>query len=293
MVTPSYGNEDFDFGFTVNDPRTHSLNLFNDTRKQSNALKILVDPGHGGKDLGAQGFFSVLEKSIALTIGKMVVRELEKSSKYQPLNRPIEVRLTRESDQFLSLKDRVKIANVWNADLFVSIHANSSQFPRVRGFEVYFLNAEATDEQARKLAHIENDGLSMPLKNDVLSILSDVQTNNHINESSHFAENVFSSMATRAITLARAVRQGPFTVLHGTTMPAILIEVGYVTNVEDALNLSKDSYLKRLSNAISVGILDYVRKPNAESIGWKKTQRIAPPQSNAALSQSSSGKLPY
>lgn len=293
----SFGAESFDSPTETKDSRTHSLNLFGQTEKPvphpaRNAFKVLLDPGHGGKDLGAQGFFSISEKTVALSMGKMVRRELEKLSKTHPSGTPIEIRLTRDTDNFLPLRERVAKANEWGADLFVSLHANSSQFPKVRGFEVYFLDAEASDEHASKVAHMENAGATVPVKNNVLSILSDAQTTNHVNESSHFAESVFSSMAVRAITQARSVRQGPFTVLHGTTMPAILIEVGYVTNVEDALNLSKDSYLKRLSNAISNGIFEYaLRKPN-ESNRWTKNERASASQSNASLSQSPRRKLP-
>lgn len=298
------GLDGIDAPTPIADSRTHSLNLLSQQERKptkvanQSSYKVVLDPGHGGKDLGAQGFFSISEKQIALTLAKMVQRDIERTSKTNPDVQPIQVLLTREGDHFLTLKERVTLANSSGADLFVSLHANSSQFPRVRGFEVYFLNAEATDEQATKLARIENAGLSIPAGNTLFSILSDVQATNHVNESSAFAESVFSAMATKAITQARSVRQGPFTVLHGTTMPAILIEVGYVTNVEDALNLSKDSYLKRLSSAISYGIFEHalkqkrtneVRKLNAESYRWPKAQRTSSPQSNAPLSHTSGG----
>lgn len=229
-------------------------------RRMPVTFKILIDPGHGGKDLGAQGLWGISEKELCLKMGHFVARSIERQTRQLFLERPIEVELTRERDTYLTLKERVQAANSWGADLFVSLHANSSPVRKARGFEVYFLNSEATDEEATKLARVENAEHDKPLKADVFSILSDVQANQHINESSFFAETLFSNMASRALSRARAVRQGPFTVLHGTTMPAILIEMGYVTNESDALNLTKDNYLKSLASAISAGIIEFALK---------------------------------
>lgn len=228
--------------------------------KKDDTIKILIDAGHGGKDLGAQGLFRISEKALALKMSQFVAREIEKQTKRTPLDRPVEVELTRDSDTYIPLKERVQTANSRGADLFVSIHANSSPVTKARGFEVYFLNSEATDEEATKLARVENAEHEKPLNAGVFSILSDVQANQHINESSLFAETLFSNISTKALSRARAVRQGPFTVLHGTTMPAVLIEVGYITNGEDAANLTKDNYLKRLAGAISSGIIEFALK---------------------------------
>lgn len=252
-------------GDMVQDLRIRSINVMAPSipkpkKKRESTFKILIDPGHGGKDLGAQGFLGISEKDLCLKISRFVVREIERSTKFSPLDRPVEVELTRDSDSYVSLRDRVQAANTWGADLFVSIHANSSPVRKARGFEVYFLNSEATDEEATKLARIENAEHSKPLRADVFSILSDVQANQHINESSHFAETLFSQISTKALSRARAVRQGPFTVLHGTTMPAVLVEIGYVTNLDDAANLTKDHYLKRLAGAISSGIIEFAAK---------------------------------
>jgi N-acetylmuramoyl-L-alanine amidase len=223
------------------------------------SLRVMIDAGHGGKDMGAPGHHSTFEKEICLKIAHHVRRELERMKNLGDL--PIEVMLTRENDSFIPLKDRVRAANDWGADLFVSIHANSSPLPRVRGFEVYFLSTEGSDEDARRLALIENAGApAMPTKASVLSILSDVQTNKHIEESSHFAEGMFSAISRRILSSGRGVRQGPFTVLAGTSMPSVLVEVGYLTHKEESSFLAKDSYLKRLANAISTGIVEFAVK---------------------------------
>lgn len=250
----------------VNFGETHEQNkttneLKSETLKAKSSEKILrvvIDPGHGGKDLGARGYHGVTEKEICLRVSHLIRREIERYSKLQGI--PIEVKLSREVDDFIPLKERARIANVWGADLFVSVHANSSPVSKARGFEVYFLSPEATDEQASKLARLENQAPPTPISAQVISILSDATTQYHVAESSSLAESMFSAVSQRIISNGRAVRQAPFTVLHGTNMPAVLVEIGYVTNYDEAKNLSKDTYLKRIANAISSGIVDFANR---------------------------------
>jgi len=218
-------------------------------------LRIVVDAGHGGRDMGAVGY-RIYEKNLCLRIARLVKRQLERSGKLR--NFPLEVVLSREDDTFIPLGERVRIANDWNADIFVSVHGNASEFPRVRGFEVYFLNAEASDADARTVARFENGAPSgTPIKADVLSILTDVQVTQHVAESSDLAETIFASLSRHVQANGRGVRQAPFKVLHGTKMPAALVEVGYLTNYHESQNLNKSLYLKRLANAISSGIIEY------------------------------------
>lgn len=218
-------------------------------------LKVMLDPGHGGKDEGAAGRHGLIEKSTVLALTRKVRRELEKISKHQ--NYPLEIRLTRDEDVFIPLKERVKMANRWGADLFVSIHLNSSPVSRVKGFEVYFLSPEASDPETERLALKESDGELPAKKSDVLNILSDVRTTFHTQESAEFAEEMYSAISKRVLPNKRGVRQGPFTVLHGTNMPAILVEAGYVTHPQESKRLKNESYLKRLANAISSGIIEF------------------------------------
>lgn len=218
-------------------------------------LKVMLDPGHGGKDEGAAGRFGLIEKRTVLMLAKKIQRELEKTSKHQGY--PIEVRLTREEDVFIPLKERVKMANQWGADLFVSVHLNSSPVSRVKGFEVYFLSPEASDPETEQLALKESDGDLPVKKGDVLNILSDVRTNFHMQESAEFAEEMYAAISKRVLPNKRGVRQGPFTVLHGTNMPAVLVEAGYVTHPQESKKLKNEPYLKRLANAISSGIVEF------------------------------------
>jgi N-acetylmuramoyl-L-alanine amidase len=218
-------------------------------------LRIVLDPGHGGKDKGAQGHFRISEKTLGVQVANLIAVELQKSAATS--NIPIEIRLTRERDFFLSLRERVGFSNAWGADLFVSIHANWSPHAKPSGFEVYFLNSEASDAEARRLVHLENVEHEENLKSDVLDILSDVQTTHHIQESSLFAEKLFGKLRANFLPNGRGVRQGPFTVLAGTSMPAVLLELGFVSNIRDATQLRKPAYLKRLASSISSAILEF------------------------------------
>ncbi len=222
-------------------------------------FRVLVDVGHGGHDFGAPGHFGILEKDLCLKIAGQVKARLERLAKLADF--PLDVRLSRESDGFIALRERVKTANEWNADLFISIHANSSPVPRARGFEVYFLSNEASDADASRIARLENgDGIIQSLSKGVMSILSDVKNNTHILESSRFAEAVYSSLAVRLRPNGKGVRQAPFTVLQGTQMPALLIEVGYLTNAEEAATLAKNTYQQRIATGISEGVLEFAQR---------------------------------
>lgn len=222
-------------------------------------FRVLVDVGHGGHDFGAPGHFGILEKDLCLKIAGQVKARLERLAKLADF--PIDVRLSRESDSFIALRERVKTANEWNADLFISIHANSSPVTRARGFEVYFLSNEASDADASRIARQENgDGIIQSLSKGVMSILSDVKNNTHILESSRFAEVVYSALAVRLRPNGKGVRQAPFTVLQGTQMPALLIEVGYLTNAEEAATLAKNTYQQRIATGISEGVLEFAQR---------------------------------
>ncbi len=221
-------------------------------------LRVFIDIGHGGKDGGAKGWYGLVESELCLKIGKEVKKGLEKKLAKIPKLNPFKVVLSRGKDEFLSLRERVEMANRWNADIFVSLHANSAPVEKAHGFEVYFLAPEATDEAAKILAKKENSETTK-IADPIQSMIRDAQTSNHINVSSKLAEAIYGQMSLSLHPNSRGVRQGPFTVLSGTEMPAILVEVGYVTNGEEAKNLATPSYLNRLANAISSGIVFYAK----------------------------------
>lgn len=244
---------------------------------EKKTFRVFIDPGHGGKDQGALGVSAQSESAICLKIAKKVQLNLLRAAKTR--NAQFEIMMSREGDEFLSLRDRYVAANTWDADLFVSIHANSSPVPKVKGFEVYFLSSEATDEAARHLAAKENAN-EVKKESLVMGILADATTQFHVRESSHFAETVFNAMSRSVRPNSRGVRQAPFTVLAGTDMPALLIEVGYLTNTVEARILGKETYLNQIANAISSGIVEHYvnrkRRSNMDNSWEKKKSQNAP-----------------
>lgn len=225
-------------------------------RPKARPVRIVVDAGHGGHDWGAGGHFGLLEKEVSLKTSFLVQRQLERLGKLRDI--PIEVRMTRTDDKFVSLKSRVEQANNWRADIFISVHANSAASKKLSGFEVYFQSPEATDDHSSRVAYVENQSSGKKVESDVLNILKDAQASIQIEQSSDLAERVYSTMSKYLKPNVRGVRQAPFTVLSGAEMPALLIEVGYVTHKGDAENLNKLPYLKRIAGAISSGVFEFI-----------------------------------
>lgn len=221
--------------------------------------RIVIDPGHGGKDPGAIAL-GLKEKDIVLKVAKSLAVHLEKDM-------GAEVILTRETDVFLPLEERTAIANTNDADLFISLHINAHPSPKVRGFETYFLNLSTNDE-AMRVAARENS-TSAHQMSDLQDILSDIMQNSKINESSKLAEYVHNSIATglspSSYTLKNmGVKQAPFYVLIGAGMPAILIELAFISNPDDARLLSDSEFIDKMTAEISRGIQQYVHINTAQ-----------------------------
>jgi N-acetylmuramoyl-L-alanine amidase len=215
--------------------------------------KIVVDPGHGGKDPGAISPTGVKEKDLTLEIGKLLAKKLKEEG--------FEVYLTRTRDEFVALEERTTYANKKRADLFLSIHINSHQNNAVSGIETYFLNL-TTDSSAIEVAARENT-YSDKSMSDLQLILNDLMLNSKINESSKFANYVHTNVMTSAANTGYdgknlGVRQAPFYVLLGAQMPSILIELGFLTNSTDITLLKKHSYQETLVDGIAKGINSYI-----------------------------------
>jgi N-acetylmuramoyl-L-alanine amidase len=220
--------------------------------------RIIIDPGHGGRDYGAPGYLKgVHEKDVVLQISRRLAKKIRKELNY-------EVYLTRNSDTYLTLEERTAIANTKNADLFISIHTNSHKDRRAYGIETYFLNL-ATDDDAIRVAAMEN-ATSTKNISDLQSILSDLMQNAKINESSRLAGYVQSSMvghlkSKRYSRLKdKGVKQAPFYVLLGAQMPAILVETSFISNPRECKRLTTPIYQERLCEAIIKGIQTYIRQ---------------------------------
>jgi N-acetylmuramoyl-L-alanine amidase len=218
--------------------------------------RIVIDPGHGGRDYGAPGYHKgVYEKHITLKLARQLAKNIRDEL-------GCEVILTRNSDRYLSLEERTAIANTKNADLFISIHTNAARNRSAYGIETFFLNL-ATDNDAILVAAREN-ATSTKNISDLQSILSDLMQNAKINESSRLAVHVQKSM-TRHLgkhytrIRGKGVKQAPFYVLLGAQMPAILIETSFISNPRECERLNSTAYQNRMSQAIIQGIKEYIR----------------------------------
>ena len=222
--------------------------------------KIVLDPGHGGKDPGAMAF-GLKEKDIVLDIAKRLAPVLKKELGY-------EVVLTRKDDTFISLEERTAMANTNNADLFISLHINAHPSAKVRGMETYYLNL-TTNAEAMRVAAREN-ATSTHQMSELQDILSDIMKNSKIDESSRLAQQVHNSILSEADKKGFAeiknlgVKQAPFYVLIGAQMPAILIELAFISNEKDVDNLKNQTFLEMLTKEISEGIRAYVSDTTAQ-----------------------------
>jgi N-acetylmuramoyl-L-alanine amidase len=222
---------------------------------------IVLDAGHGGHDPGAVGPGGLMEKDLVLDITKRVARLLEEGL-------GVKVLLSRDGDHFVPLRDRTSFANRERADLFVSIHANAHRVAASEGVEVYFLSSEATDNAARQVAAAENSVVQFekptpgrgPGRSDIVrTILWDLAQSEFLIESSRVAETLLDAM-TQALRIPnRGVKQAGFYVLGGAAMPAILVEIGFVTNPKEERRLKDPRYRDEIARAIFNGLADYKR----------------------------------
>ena len=216
--------------------------------------RIVVDPGHGGKDPGAVGLSGLQEKDVVLTIGRMVAKKLREEL-------AIDAVMTRDTDVFIELQERTAIANKVGADLFISIHVNASLNRKANGIETYYLNLAKT-EKAAQLAAREN-GTSLEKVSLLQAVLFDLMANYKLNDSAHLAEEVQMALYKRMsgqdpATKNLGVKQGPFYVLVGATMPSILVESAFISNLEEEAKLKDSKYLEQTAEGIVDGVVSYI-----------------------------------
>lgn len=208
----------FDYTPTDNPNPRNSLPSNNPTppprRPVNNGrVVVMIDPGHGGKDVGAVGIGGIQEKHIVLSVSQQVARILEQQG--------IQVRMTRDSDYFVTLEGRTQMANRINADLFVSIHANSAGAgkPQVNGYETYYFTPQ----------------------------------------SKSLADTIHRNVIRRVDVNDRRIRQARFYVIRTANMPSVLLELGFVTGSEDSLKLTNPTFQRQIAEAIASGIIEYIR----------------------------------
>lgn len=223
--------------------------------------KIVIDPGHGGKDPGAPGYLkNVWEKDVVLALGKRLAARMRDRLK-------CDIILTRSTDTYLTLEERTAIANTKKADLFISLHCNAALNPNAHGIETYFLNL-ATDDEAIAVAAREN-ATSRKNISDLESILNDLMKNAKINESSRLASKVqtslYSGLERKYSNIKNlGVKQAPFYVLLGARMPSILVETSFISNKTECQRLVSPAYQEHLCEAIIDGVEQYIRETNPQ-----------------------------
>lgn len=216
--------------------------------------KVVIDPGHGGNDPGAIGRTGLKEKDVVLDIAKRVKEQLNENG--------VEVVLTRDRDRFIPLEKRSQIANEKDVDFFVSVHANSARIKGARGFEVYYLS-DAVDDNARAVEAAENSFLkfgdsSFQRRNtDLEATIWDLVYTENREESIELAKYIAKAVDASTSLHNRGIKSARFYVLRGAQMPAVLVEVGFISNPAEEKNLKDPSYRQAVASAVAKGILNY------------------------------------
>jgi N-acetylmuramoyl-L-alanine amidase len=219
---------------------------------------IVIDPGHGGLETGAKGRFGNVEKDITLAIGLKLQALIERDMGF-------EVVLTRDRDVDVSIENRSAIANNHKAAVFISIHANGAVQKKAAGSETYFLSLNATDEETRRLAYLENNSTELQSRidpaseDDLMMILWDMAQNAYIKESGRLAELVQIELDAMLGLRNRGIKQAPFKVLRGVACPAVLVEAAFLSNPDEEQKLASDAYQARIAEAIYRGLTRFLR----------------------------------
>lgn len=255
--------------FAANVGERHSISKYDSgaTKKNQPAKKpksvvktkkvIVLDPGHGGRDPGAIGYSGVYEKRITLAFGKELKRELE--------DQGYKVYLTRSTDVFIPLRERVNISRKHNADLFISLHADSTKNRKAKGLSVYTLSETASDKEAAALAERENkadviSGLNLvEHSKEVTDILINLAQRETMNKSSEFATFMVKEMRKAVSLVNDTHRFAGFAVLKAPDVPSVLLEMGYVSNAQEEKLLQQSSYRKKLAVATRKAVDNYFR----------------------------------
>jgi N-acetylmuramoyl-L-alanine amidase len=215
--------------------------------------KIVLDPGHGGKDPGAIGFGGIAEKDVVLSVARKLARKLRREM-------GIEVVLTRKDDRFVPLEDRTAIANAEEADLFISLHMNASPNREARGLETYYLD-NTNDEASIRLAAREN-GTARNKLSDLQFILSDMTQNMKLEDSITLAHrlqaSLVGSMARQMADVRNlGVKKALFYVLVGARMPSVLVEMFFITNRSEGRAMAQERYQNAVVDSLYDGIQKY------------------------------------
>jgi N-acetylmuramoyl-L-alanine amidase len=223
---------------------------------------VVIDAGHGGVDPGARGPAGTREKDVTLAVARRLAELLRRDADY-------EVRLTRDSDSLIALRDRARLANRWRGDdrggvrpaVFISIHANAHRDRATRGFETYILS-DAKTADARRVAEMENaaqqfEEPSEAPASDLSFILTDLRQNLYVHESSSWAEMIQRRIRPSHPGPDRGVKQAGFVVLDGAFMPAVLVELGFISNSREEKMLADGEVQKQFAAQLALAVRDF------------------------------------
>lgn len=235
------------------------LFIFTSQSVLARPFRVIVDPGHGGKDIGANRGH-LREADIALKVGKYLAQLLKRDRKFR-------VNMTRRGDTSLSLKQRAEYANSKKGDLFVSIHVNASNDYRAKGVEFYLQNQLPPDEDVLYLANRENETSDLLRKQkkeeqlsnhaDVINILEDLNRQYRMSRSHELARELYSQWSGRKKSQHRAIRQAPFYLVSNVQMPSVLVELGFLSHPKEAKKLQQSAMQKKMAYSIYRGIIKF------------------------------------
>ena len=250
-------------------------------RPTGRQIIVAIDPGHGGKDPGAAGPTGVREKDVVLRISRQLAAKINADPNMHAY-------MTRDADRFVQLRQRMESARTAEADLFISIHADSFKDRRVRGATVYVLSSKgATDEAAKRLANRENaahliGGVSLDDKDPTLaSVLLDLSQNASLSASIDIGAEMLKEIGRVTPVRKHKVQQAPFLVLKSPDVPSVLVETAYISNPRDEKNLGSRSYRDKLANAMYRGIRDYFQANPPPGSRMAQVMRDRPAQTVA------------
>jgi N-acetylmuramoyl-L-alanine amidase len=213
--------------------------------------RVVIDPGHGGSNTGAAGVVEGLyEKRLTLAIARALAKRLEAAG--------VAVTLTRSDDRYVSLRERVRVANAAGADLFVSLHANASPTKAQRGYETYILTPDALNVDTAAIRGADGaprDGLDAT----TAALVDDLERGSALPQAARLADRIQTRLGeARSASASRGVRQAAMDVLMGPTMPAVLVEVGFIDHPVEGVELLRRDVRERIADAIAAGILDFL-----------------------------------
>ena len=234
-------------------------------QKRRDRVRIVaIDAGHGGEDSGARGPGGVVEKQVVLAVARALGEALEQAG-------GIRVVLTRDGDYFIPLRDRYRVAEKVKADLFISIHANSSRRRgRGSGSEVYFLSQRGASDQAdADLANLENaadlvGGVPAEAEDDLVNILYDVKRSSAMQQSQLLAEALLEHMSADRRLESRGVKQAGFMVLKSVEFPSVLVEVAFINNPNEARLLKNPAFQRQMAQQLAAGVKTYLQRAGLE-----------------------------